>query len=104
MSETEYDRKQQFAATSAFLYHSLLAGADPAPRQMIIRGVYLRRQRHDVVAGIKKCPQYVATGQSDRIIEFSRRAPIANSANPRRQATAAYNLLLCRLSRPMSPC
>jgi len=29
MSETEHDRKQRFAATSACLYHSLLAGADP---------------------------------------------------------------------------
>ena len=30
MSETEHDRKQRFAATSACLYHSLLAGADPS--------------------------------------------------------------------------
>jgi hypothetical protein len=29
MSETEHDRKQRVAATSASLYHSLLRGADP---------------------------------------------------------------------------
>jgi hypothetical protein len=34
MSETENDRKQLFAATSARLYHSLLAGADPCTAAM----------------------------------------------------------------------
>jgi hypothetical protein len=34
MSETEHDRKQRVAATSAYIYHSLLAGARRCTRQM----------------------------------------------------------------------